>query len=91
METQLAAFSQYFSRLVGKKVSIKRQARFALGEWSGGCRPYGYTSEAADLKPHAGEAPVFCPIFETYLAHPFFTSIRNRLKALGIQDRRGKV
>jgi site-specific DNA recombinase len=91
METQLAAFSQYFSRLVGKKVSIKRQARFALGKWNGGCRPYGYTSDAADLKPHPAEALVLRQVYELYLAHPSFASVRNRLKALGIHDRRGKV
>ena len=74
-----------------KKVRLKRQARFALGKWNGGCRPFGYTSEAADLKPHAEEAPVLRQIFEMYLAHPSFASVRNRLKALGIRDRRSKV
>jgi site-specific DNA recombinase len=91
METQLAAFNQYFSRLVGKKVSIKRQARFALGKWNGGCRPFGYTSKDGDLAPDLGEAPTIRKIFELFLEHPSFASVRNRLKALGLSDRRGKV
>jgi DNA invertase Pin-like site-specific DNA recombinase len=91
METQLATFAQYFSRLVGQKVHIKRQARFRLGKWNGGTCPYGYKSEAGELTPHPEEAPVLRQMFDMYLEHGSFAGVRERLKALGIKHRKGNA
>ena len=74
---QIATINQYYSRLIGKKVRLKREMRFNLGKWNGGSAPFGYRSEAGDLKHRPDEAPVARQIFEMWMEHPSFASIRN--------------
>ena len=90
LEGQIACISQYFSRVIGAKVRLKRRMKAERGEWNGGRRPYGYTSERAQLIVVPEEAEVVRQIFALYLEHPSATTVKNRLRALGVKDRRGK-
>ena len=88
---QIASINQFYSALIGKKVRAKRLARVERGEWNGGPAPYGYTSEAGRLIVVAEEARVVRQIFDLWLEHPSPAEVRNRLEALGIRDRQGRV
>lgn len=90
LEGQLAVMNQFYSQVIAAKVKLKRQLRADKGEWNGGRRPYGYTSEAGRLLVVAHEADVARRMFELFLEHPSSMSIRRRLRALGITDRQGR-
>ncbi len=89
METQVAAFAQYYSRLVSRKVRIKRNTMVAKGLWRGGPIPYGYQAIEKKLSAHPEEAKVLCAIFELFLEHPSVAAVRERLRALGFVNRKG--
>ncbi len=51
---------------------------------------FGFTSVAGKLQVIDGEAATVRRIFELYAEHPSAVSIRTRLNALGINDRKGR-
>lgn len=89
LETQVAAFNEYFSALVGAKVRLKRRSRAQRGEWNGGRAPFGYAKVDKKLVPDPNEAPVLRQMFALYAEHPSAAAVRNRLRAMGAKDRRG--
>lgn len=87
LESNIAVVNQYYSRIISKKVKIKRAQRADRGEWNGGRRPYGYTSEAGKLIVIQEHATTVRRMFELFLEHPSAMAVRERLRALGICDR----
>lgn len=87
LEGQLAVMNEFYSNVIAAKVKLKRQLRADKGEWNGGRRPYGYTSEEGKLLVVEHEAETARRIFELFLEHPSAVAVRARLKALGITDR----
>lgn len=90
LEGQLAYINQYYSRVISAKVKLKNRLRVDRGEWRGGRRPYGYTSERGRLFVVPAEAAVVRQIFELYLECRSAVAVRNKLRALGIVNRQGK-
>lgn len=90
LESNIAVVNQYYSRIISKKVKLKRQLRADRGEWNGGRRPYGYTSDAGRLLVVDSEAATARRMFELFLEHPSAMSVRERLRATGITDRKGR-
>lgn len=90
LESNIAVVNQYYSRIISKKVKLKRQLRADKGEWNGGRRPYGYTSEAGRLIVVEHEAATARRMFELFLEHPSAVSVRERLRALGLTDRKSR-
>ncbi len=80
LESNIAVVNQYYSRIISKKVKLKRQLRADRGEWNGGRRPYGYTSTAGRLLVVEGEAANARRMFELFLEHPSAMSVRERLR-----------
>jgi site-specific DNA recombinase len=90
MEVQTAAFAQYYSRLVSRKVKIKRQQMLAKGMWPGGHTPYGYMAVEKKLVPDPREADVVRQMFQLFVSHPSRAAVRQQLRALGVTNRQGK-
>ncbi len=90
METQVAAFAQYYSRLVSRKVRIKRHTMVEKGLWRGGAVPYGYRVVDKKLSPHPEESKSLSVVFELFLEHPSVAAVRQRLQALAIKNRKGE-
>jgi DNA invertase Pin-like site-specific DNA recombinase len=53
-------------------------------------RPYGYTSDGGKLITVEHEVATARRIFELFLEHPSAMSVREKLRALGITDRKGR-
>lgn len=83
MEVQTAAFAQYYSRLVSRKVKIKRAQMLAKGMWPGGHTPYGYMAVEKKLVPEPKEAEVVRRMFE------LFTSILRARRCANSCERSG--
>jgi site-specific DNA recombinase len=90
MEVQTAAFAQYYSQLISRKVKIKREQMLGKGMWPGGHAPFGYVSVEKKLTPEPREAETIRRMFELFLEHPSRAALRHQLRALGIKNRQGK-
>jgi site-specific DNA recombinase len=90
MELQMAGFAQYFSRLISRKVKIKRAAMAEKGMWPGGRAPFGYSLVEKQLTPVEHEAEAVRLMFSMFIEHPSRSAVRKRLTDLGFTNRAGK-
>lgn len=90
MEGQMAGFAQYFSRLVGRKVRIKRKEMVRNGLFPGGSRAFGLGTEEGRLVPDPVEAPQVVAMFEMFVQERSIAIVRDRLRAMGYRNRQGK-
>lgn len=90
MELQMAGFAQYYSRLISRKVKIKRAAMAAKGMWPGGRAPFGYALTDKKLTVVEADAEAVKLMFSMFAEHPSRAAVRRRLVSLGIVNRAGK-
>jgi len=88
MELQMAGFAQYYSRLVSRKVKIKRHEMLKRGMWPGGPVPYGYRSIDKKLVPHPEDSDVVRLMMDLFIEHPSRAAVRRQLPP-DVKTRRG--